>query len=239
MKVLRIYKKHCIVCGKEFETSRERSKLCSDECRKIRQGELIRKHKQENRSDFYEFLNEVLSNPQKFKGYISISPDYPDFREIREAIGKRGFITHGEFISVTTWFMGGANPYFERMNGPERVEGVTHLAFNMKCEGASEELVATCRAKILVALLYNVDMPLATFLLSLFDPRKYISQGDHVVRPLRDAERIVGRTSYGVFLAACRSLAGELGVTLGELDRGLWNIYYGEMRGVKKFGPLS
>lgn len=39
-----MYEKVCAVCGKKFTTNSHRSKLCSDECRKISQKEALKKY---------------------------------------------------------------------------------------------------------------------------------------------------------------------------------------------------
>lgn len=43
-----IYTKHCVVCGKAFETVNSRYILCSDACRKTRKEEQIKKSHQKN-----------------------------------------------------------------------------------------------------------------------------------------------------------------------------------------------
>lgn len=45
MRYIMIYKKKCIVCGKEFEATQVNYSLCSDECRKKRKNETDNRYK--------------------------------------------------------------------------------------------------------------------------------------------------------------------------------------------------
>jgi hypothetical protein len=136
------------------------------------------------------------------------------FSEVGPAVARRGWYEKAELAEVGEW----KSPRARRRlaeNSSEDVRDITRLSF-----AAPDRL----RHRVL-GLLHGVGDPMASALLTVWDPTHYTVLDFRVVRSLRRVGDLPGqeeRPDYPIYLEYCRAVAVRLKVSLRELDRALW-----------------
>src|SRR6266576_6854462 len=139
--------------------------------------------------------------------------DDPAVRAAGEAVRSRGHYTREEFLRVCEWKSARSRPKVAA-NDTKAIEVQTALALTSHDEaGRMEALTA----------LEGLGVPTASVLLHFAFP------SDYPILDVRALESlgVRGRSTYPLsfwleYLAACRHLAAEHGVSLRTLDKALW-----------------
>jgi hypothetical protein len=140
------------------------------------------------------------------------------FGEIGPAARARGSFTRDEFLAVGEWKSVRARSKL-RSNPAELVGSVTRQALEAPDE----------RLSVLTSL-HGVGDPIASALLSVWDPHRYTVIDVRAEGALRAAGLLpsTSSTGYGLYLATCRRLADRYAPPdadispLRALDRALW-----------------
>lgn len=134
------------------------------------------------------------------------------FGEIHDAVAKRGYFTHKEFMEVGQWKSPRSRAYLGRAT-PDEVKQITKLAL-----GAPEWL----RHRVL-RLLDGVGVPMASALLTVADPTRFTVYDFRALQTLAQSGEIESTNlRYIEYVEVCRKLAERINVDLRTLDRALW-----------------
>ncbi len=130
------------------------------------------------------------------------------------AARARGHYTRAEFIVVCAWKSPRSRPKVQANSAPA-VRAATSVALS---PGSSEQ----ARMEALLAL-QGVGVPTASTLLWVAFPADYPILDVRALHALGHKPRGTYPTSYWLaYLAACRALAAQHGVSLRTLDKALW-----------------
>jgi len=151
---------------------------------------------------------------------LAMAYNYPDeprlIREIATPARSRGWFTADEFVQLVRWKTGGRSVPLVLRNDPDDIVHATRVALD-------ENTREPRRAPVLVAL-EGVGYPVASCVLHFGhrDPYPILD-----VRALESLGYRTQRTVYSEsfwqdYVAACRDLARQHGMSMRELDRALW-----------------
>src|SRR3954447_14884920 len=150
------------------------------------------------------------------------------FEEIGPRVRDRGRYTRSEFLEVGQWKSQRTRALLRR-NRTATIESITARAL-----GDTDE-----RVSILTAL-QGVSDPVASALLTVWDPERYTVFDYRAVETLRLARELPASGKYppvGLYLDVCRrlvehpGLADDLAPHLRSLDRALWKYSQERSRG--------
>jgi len=169
----------------------------------------------------------------------SIAALYPDWvlaDVFRHPIVNRGYLNMAELIEIVRWKSPRSITYVQR-NNAKQVKNVTLEAF------ADQD---PCSAVRKLDRLHGVGVRIASAILTVFDPCRYtvldvrawaslemLGLRELGLHPSMSPDRA---ETYAAYLAACKRLALEHGVTLRTLDRCLW-VLDGEPPGGRRTIP--
>jgi hypothetical protein len=144
------------------------------------------------------------------------------------SVQGQGFFTRSQFLEVGRWkALRATGPM--KANSDGRVQYVTGLALSP----ANRERASTMTA------LAGVGLPMASALLTVWQPENYAVYDDRAQRSLErfGFGKMVFRWSYGFYLATCLEIVGGLDLPtdippLRRLDRALWKHDQVESDGV-------
>lgn len=146
--------------------------------------------------------------------------DYPDearlMRDIATPAKARGWFTADEFGDLVHWKTGGRSVPLVLRNDRLDIEQATRTALDPRTQESR-------RAPVLVAL-QGVGYPVASCVLH------FAHRDPYPILDIRALESLGYRTQRTVYsevfwqdyVAACRSLAWETGMSMRDLDRALW-----------------
>ena len=167
------------------------------------------------------------------------------FATVPSAIaGRGGAYTAAEFFEVAYWKTWRPVWCYVR-NSPGQIEALTRIALltanDLEPPGraTNQGYVAVCRALGEPDGLHGVGVPVASALLTLFDPNKFTVIDVRVIRTLWNAGELASYTEakrpqrwweqhYGLYVEACHSVRdrcralGAVEIDLRTVDRALW-----------------
>jgi hypothetical protein len=144
-----------------------------------------------------------------------------------DAIGRRGYLTRGELIEIVGWKSRRTLGVMKRnpniADADETIRDVTRLAL------ARDSTPDWMRHRIL-CILYGVGHPVASAILTIWDPDNHTVIDVRTVAALRKLWKLgllvdepPARTDrYWAYLEVFRKIAGSLGARSRDLDRALW-----------------
>lgn len=144
------------------------------------------------------------------------------------SVQEQGFFTRSQFLEVGRWkALRATGPM--KANSDGRVQNVTALALSP----TNRERASTLTA------LAGVGLPMASALLTVWQPENYTVYDDRAQRALEGFGfgKMAFRWSYGLYLATCVEIVGGLDLPtdippLRQLDRALWKHDQVESEGV-------
>jgi hypothetical protein len=139
------------------------------------------------------------------------------FHEIGPRAQSQGFLSRGQLRSVVEWKSARSTGLLAKNSDP-LVREVTRRAF----EPGAVERLSTLTA------LHGVQDAVASAILTVWDPEHYTVWDYRARWTLGQANKLDERSSFGWYLAVCRSIADALEIEPGDisklrlLDRALW-----------------
>jgi hypothetical protein len=137
--------------------------------------------------------------------------------QVGPAVARRGYYTKSDLLEVGRWKANRVVGYLGR-NSDEDVEEISRIALAAP---------ARLRHRVL-CLLLGVQRPMASALLTVWDPLQYTVLDINAVSTLHRFGRLgvgeVDAVTYTEYVAVCQGIVKESGqsVTLRDLDRALW-----------------
>jgi hypothetical protein len=126
---------------------------------------------------------------------------------------RRGEFSRENLLVIYQWKTNGRGMSRLARNSDDEVADALRLAVDAKTERAAiSVLVGLC----------GVEVPVASAILTAIDPERYTIIDFRALDALGQTSKNRSVDYYLLYLAACRKIAMEHGVTLRKLDRALW-----------------
>ncbi|MFT5424389.1 MAG: hypothetical protein ACI89L_002184 [Phycisphaerales bacterium] len=133
--------------------------------------------------------------------------------EIGAVVRERGWLTFDELAAIAHWKSARITRHIQK-NVPEDVTLITRAAFQLEADSAR---VLTLQA------LRGVGLPMASVLLHLCHPDPFPVIDYRALWSLRyEKEPPYSIPLWIEYVRVCRELAGQTGLSMRVLDRGLW-----------------
>jgi hypothetical protein len=147
-----------------------------------------------------------------------LSARYSYRLEDEEAMASGKRIARGEYTrrnlqAIFEWKTGGRGKSRLQVNTDEEIEDALRTAVQAKAERTAVAVLSG---------LYGVEIPVASAVLTAIAPDRYTIIDYRALEALGETRTWHTIDGYLAYLACCRKLARENGVTLRELDRALW-----------------